>query len=85
MRCGVDSALPMLGEHICGFLRGVERLGARELRYQDAVEREGSDGIRIGVACAERIQKRLYQSSGKEDAVLWKVRSWNSLRSCFKF
>ena len=60
-----------------------ERVGARELEVQDAVEREGLDGIGIGVVCAERIQNRLYQSSGKGDAVLWKVRSWNSVGPCF--
>ena len=43
----------------------MERIGAETLEVQDAIEREGSDGIQIGVVCAERIQKRLQQSSGE--------------------
>ena len=65
VRCGVVSGLFRSFEPICGFQRSVERIGARELDVQDSVERGRLDGIRISVVCAERIQKRLYQS-GRE-------------------
>ena len=70
--------------HICESQRNGENIGAGDLEVGEAVEGIGLDGMRIGAVCTERIQNRLYQSSGEEDAVLWKLESWNSVGPCFK-
>ena len=84
MRCGVVSALSRSWGHVCGFLRGVERIGARELEVQDSVERERFDEIRISVVCAGGYRSGCISQAEREDAVLRKVKSWNNAGPCFR-
>ena len=85
MRCRVVSALSRSGgRHICGFLRSVERVGANKVEVRDAEEREGLDGLRIGVVCADRIQKWLYQSSGEGRRCVAEGEKLERRRSCFR-
>ena len=60
-----DFALCRFLGHIYRSLRPVKSFEARDLEVGEAVDGIALDRVRISAVCAERIQNRLYQSSGE--------------------